>query len=281
GGRIFGRDTYVGLASSTLGELRLGRQYSLMQTVLSKYDPDHLSQFSPGLAAQLANVEQTSQDNVLKVLSPRFGGLSAVLTAAFGEDAAVPANSGPQVVGAGKKKSGYGALLEYQKGSLVAGLGYQRSGQTLTAGGSADQTVVSLGAIYDFGAFDIGGLVWRHANALPNGATPSTRMWTLGGSWLVLPALRLVLQVGEATDNGEAYATGAAKAEGTSRFVNLGATYDFSKRTAVYTRLGRVSDQGNGFNGRASLAAVSINDAMALPVNGSMQGLAVGLRHRF
>jgi len=281
GGRAFGRDAYVGLASSSLGELRLGRQYSVMQTALGKYDPDHLSQYSPALAAQISNLEQTTQNNVIKYLSPRLGAFSATLTASLAQDAAVPPGSGPQVVGAGRKKTGYGALLEYSQDALIAGMGYQRNRQTLTAGGGAGQTVMSLGAIYDFGTFDIGALGWRHQNALGDGGTPSTTMWTLGGSWLVAPALRLVLQVGQATDNGRVYATGAAKAKGTSRFLNIGATYEFSTRTAVYARAGRLSDKDNGFNGRASLAASSINDALTLPVNGSMTGVSLGLRHRF
>lgn len=288
GGRGFGRESYVSFGSASAGTLRLGRQYSVMQSV-AFYDPDHFSTYSPALAMQLSNLEQTSQDNVIRYVSPEFGGFSGTLSYAMGEKAAAAPNPGaPQVVGAGTAKSSRGLLLSYgtkglaeEKPGLLASLAYQDGGQDLTAGGVAKQRMIAASALYDFGAWELGGVWWQHRGELPNRSTPQTTLWTVGASWRVLPALRLIAQVGRAQDNGLAYTTGAAKARGRDTYMNFGATYSFSRSVHVYFRVGRVADENNGFNGRASLASTSLREAAPVPVNGSSRGAMAGLRIRF
>lgn len=288
GGRGFGRESYVSWGTAGAGTLRLGRQYSVMQAV-AFYDPDHFSPYSPALAMQLSNLEQTSQDNVIRYVSPEFGGFSASASYAMGEKAKVAPNPGaPQVVGPGTIKSSRGLLLAYgtkrlfeEKPGLLASLAYQDGGQDLAAGGEAKQRMVAASALYDFGAWDLGGVWWQHRNALPNGAKPETTLWTIGATWRVMPALRLVAQVGRADDNGLVYATGAAKAHGKDTYLNFGATYSFSRNVHVYFRVGRVADDNNGFNGRAALASTPLREAAPVPENGSSRGAMAGLRIRF
>ena len=227
GGRMFGRSAYVGLGSRQWGEVRLGRQLSLMQGALAPYDPDHFSPYSPALAMQLSDLSQTSLDNVASYWSPTVGGFALALAFASGENAPVAPNPGaPQVVGPGTARHTRAALLTYRRAGLSAGVGFQAAGQRL-----AD--------------------------------------------------LRLVAQVGRARDNGLAYATGAAKARGRNTYLNIGATYDLSKRTAVYVRLGRVSDEHAGFGGRPDLASTAMREGIAVPANGSVKGGLIGVRHVF
>jgi general bacterial porin, GBP family len=284
GGRAFGREAFVSLGSRNLGEVRLGRQYAVMQVVMGVYDPDHLSPYSPVLAAQLSNLEQTSQDNVVKYKSPTFAGFTGTLLVAAGEGTAVvAANGGPQFSGAGVLRRSHGALVEYKNQGLGIAVGYQDRGVVLNAGGEVKQTMASIAALYDFELGDIGALYWKHRNELVSGRTPTTSVWTVGGSWRVTPFLRLVAQVGRASDNGMVYVTGADKARGTDTYLNLGANYVFSKRTTVYTRVGRIEDENGGFNNRPAQAAPAVGNipGMALPANTTMKALMFGVRHRF
>ena len=282
GGRPFGRAAYVSLGSTRAGDVRLGRQLSLMQAALAPYDPDHFSPYSPALAMQLSNLEQTSLSNVVSYWSPQVAGFSGALAYSLSDGAAVAPNPGaPQVVGAGAAKDVKAALLRYRSGGLSAALGFQAGGQDLASGGDAEQRMASLAALYKWSVFEVGGVYWIHRNELSNGRTPTTKVWTVGTKWHVSPSMYLVAQVGQARDNGQVYATGAAKAEGSDTYLNFGGTYSFSKRTAVYVRFGRIEDENSGFNGRPAIAAVSVRDTAAVPANGSTRAVAVGLRHSF
>ncbi|MDH2237847.1 porin [Pigmentiphaga sp. GD03639] len=279
---MFGRSAYVGLGSRQWGEVRLGRQLSLMQGALAPYDPDHFSPYSPALAMQLSDLSQTSLDNVASYWSPTVGGFALALAFASGENAPVAPNPGaPQVVGPGTARHTRAALLTYRRAGLSAGVGFQAAGQRLAAGGNADQRMFSAAVNYRFGDFELGAVWWTHRNELPGGGVPRTDVWTVGGAWWALPSLRLVAQVGRARDNGLAYATGAAKARGRNTYLNIGATYDLSKRTAVYVRLGRVSDEHAGFGGRPDLASTAMREGIAVPANGSVKGGLIGVRHVF
>lgn len=281
GNRGFGREAWVSLGKKGWGELRLGRQYSLMQLAIAKYDPDHLTPYSPGSASQLSNTEQTSQDNQIKYQSPTLAGFTATLTASLGEKTRIDASGGPQVVGAGTLGRSHGAMLEYAGGRFIAGLGYLNRDQTLDRGGQTTQTMTSLGGIYRFDRFEVGALYWQHRNELPNGRAPKTAVWTVGTTWHLTPSLHLLAQIGQGRDNGLAYATGAPKKRGESTYFNLGASYDFSKRTLAYIRVGRIADHDGGFNGRAALAAPTLRTAMPLGANQSVRTVMLGLRHRF
>jgi len=123
GGRMFGRSAYVGLGSRQWGEVRLGRQLSLMQGALAPYDPDHFSPYSPALAMQLSDLSQTSLDNVASYWSPTVGGFALALAFASGENAPVAPNPGaPQVVGPGTARHTRAALLTYRRAGLSAGV---------------------------------------------------------------------------------------------------------------------------------------------------------------
>jgi predicted porin len=280
--RLFGRQALVNIGSVRYGELRFGRQCSIMQTALVAYDPDHFSPYSPVLAMQLANTDQTSMDNMISYGSPEIAGFSATVAINLGEKATLAANpANPQIVGAGTARNGSSAMLQYRRGGLSGALAYQSGGENLTSGGSAKQTMYSAGVNYRFDAFEVGSVLWNHRNELPNGSTPKTTVLALGGAWRVLQAVRLNLEVGRAEDNGLAYATGSAKGKGINNYYNIGANYDFSRKTTAYIRAGRVTDRNSGFNGRPMAVSPVGRDGVAVPVNGSVNGVMLGLRYAF
>ncbi|MFX1670790.1 porin [Paraburkholderia sp. A2WS-5] len=278
--RLFGRAAYVGLNSKTMGELRLGRDYALMQLELGKYDLDHLSSYSPALAAQQSNLDQTSQDNMIKYLTPTWNGFSAQATVSLRDRTGVAPGPGPQIIGAGSLHNAYGVMLAYDGESFEGGITFQTRGQNLNAGGEANQKLIAAAGIYKFSKVNVGAMFWQQRNDLSNGRTPVTNIWSVGTVWKVTPAFELVGQVGLGIDNGMTYATGATKAKGRNTWINLGANYSFSKRTTAYMRVGRVTDSDGGFNGRPNLAAPSMQTT-PLPANGSARAVLVGLRQRF
>ncbi|OYU72229.1 MAG: hypothetical protein CFE45_40705, partial [Burkholderiales bacterium PBB5] len=151
-----------------------------------------------------------------------------------------PGPAAPHLVAAGISRGVRGALLQYRDAEFSTSQGHQSHAQDLNAGGRTEQQVYSLGARYNLGAVSLAGLYWRHRNELPNGTSPTAGAWTAGASWKFIPAVRVVAQIGRARDDGRVYASGAAKPRGTDTYLNLGADYEFSRRSAAYARVGRV-----------------------------------------
>ncbi|WP_157268965.1 porin [Azohydromonas aeria] len=282
GGRLFGRQAWVGLASATAGEIRLGRQYAPLHYSMQSSDIDAFSAFSPVFAMYLSNGEQSRQDNQLSWWSPKLGGFSGAVSVAAGEGAAVaPGPTTGWIPAAGTARRSLGALLRYQGGALDASAGFHQGGQALPAG-DAEQRAFNLGATWRLGGAQLGGNFWEHRNELPTAATARSRGFAVGVRAPVAGALSVVAQVGQVRDNGRAYATGAAKAEGRTTHVNVGANYTLSRRTELYLRYARVEDRDAGYNGRANAALLGAFGANnALPVGGSARTLGVGLRHSF
>jgi GBP family porin len=281
-GRLFGRQALVSIGSARYGDLKFGRQFSFMQTALAAYDPDHFSPYSPALAMQLANTDQTSMDNMVSYWSPELAGFSLAIAATLAENAALTPNVvNPQVVGAGTARNGTSAMLQYKSGGLGGVLAYQGGGENLATGGAAVQKMFTAGVNYRFDAFELGSILWTHRNRLPNDTVPKVTVLALGGAWRIVPAVRLNIEFGRARDNGLVYATGAAKAEGTNNYYNLGASYDFSRKTTAYVRAGRITDEHSGFNGRQVAISPAGREGVPVPVNGSVNGMALGLRTIF
>ena len=281
GGRLFGRQAFVSLASAGAGEIRLGRQYAPMHYSMVSSDIEGFANFSPVLAMYLSG-DQGRQDNQVSYWSPAFGGVSAAVAVAAGEKTAVaPGASALWVPAAGTAKRSVGALLRYQAGALDASVAYHQGGQILAAG-EAQQRAFNLGAAYQLAPLVLSGNYWEHRNELPSGAgTPRTRGAALGarvpaGAW------SLVGQVGYVEDDGRGYATGAAKADGKTKFLNAGANYALSKRSDLYLRYVHVKDENGGFNGRATAALSGLfGPGNVLPAGGTASTLAAGVRHVF
>jgi predicted porin len=138
--KLFDRQAFVGLSSTSLGEVRLGRQQTLTREV-------HLLSGDISGEGELTIVQNvasnrplfqnfgTRVDNAAQYLSPSFGGFQVRAMVAAGEG---PANARQQ-----------GAMLSYGAGPLKAALAYEAY-QDGPSDGSFNK-VVTLGASYDFG----------------------------------------------------------------------------------------------------------------------------------
>jgi predicted porin len=141
GGVLFGRQAFVGLGSTGVGTVTLGRQYTPQYLTLAFVDP-----FSTGLAGDAANImpntgdAQSRMNNTVKYATPNLSGFTGELAYGFGE---VAGDSG-----AGRQ---YGASLGYAVGPFAVRLGYHnRDNATAANQPSNDAKNTLLAAVYNF-----------------------------------------------------------------------------------------------------------------------------------
>lgn len=236
GGRIFGRQVYVGL-DSPAGRLTLGRQYTPYFDVLSTSDP-----FGNNLVGNSGNVEHANPraDNALVYASPRLAGLSAHGLLALGERNGSNA-AGRQV----------NLALKYQRGPLWVGVAHARQGsadETPPASGSFQSNVTAkfsiLGASYDFGVVKLFGnyAVMDDMNPTIQPA-PTPVAGAEGSSWLLgasAPLLGGTLMASVVSlDDQRALNRDA-------RMLAAGYTYPLSKRTMLYGAWARMINRNGG-----------------------------------
>ena len=179
GGRLFGRRAIVGLASSSMGTLTLGRNstsyndvaYDHSMMVTSPFDPSNnsistsaataatlntlagkaamLNHSGSSVGAQLTWLGFNNRfDNSVKYATPNLGGFTGSFTYGVGEDktTAQPASKSTS------------AHLKYTNGPLVISGGYQSEGgainQTTGAKQALQNTIFSLA--YDFKVVKVG-----------------------------------------------------------------------------------------------------------------------------
>ncbi|MFL9934208.1 porin [Paraburkholderia sp. RL18-103-BIB-C] len=299
GGRLFGRQAYVGVSSKTYGTLTMGRQYD--------YTFDYVApllswlQFGSIYGAHIGDVDDTFQtfrlNNTAKYeVSPlsglRLGALYAFSNQAAGANGAGFANN-----------RAYGFGLDYANGPLhvvasflnlsnpSAGLatstnpngavGDEYSGSTsifYNAGFVERQRIYALGAGYAIGPATVNFVVtdtrldYRGAHHL------RVDNYEINGRYLVTPALSA--GIGYIYTDGDGYTGSGATSFATGdrpkwHQVNAGISYLLSKRTdihlsAVYQRLA----------GDASVVAINVFGPAGVGRN-SQLALIGGLRHRF
>lgn len=282
GGRMWGRQALVSLGSSELGEIRLGRQLTPLHFSMFTTDIDSFSATSAMFQVYQSNQDASRNDNQVSYWFPKMGGFSGAISASAGEGAAIaPGPATSWVPLAGTVQRNVGALIRYQADGIDASAGIHRGGQESTAG-RATQQVVHAGMKYTFSAYQLAASVWQHSNQLPNGKSADNRGGAIGMRYYATPNFYFVGQVGRFQDNGVAYTTGAAKSKGSTTYLNVGADYMLSKRTAVYARAARVDDTMGGFNGRTNASLLGLfGPGTILPAGGSASTVALGMRHDF
>ena len=276
GGRLFGRQAYVGLQSN-FGSLLLGRQQTAFYDFGLIYDPMAISS-RYGILAQDAAFASRA-DNTVKYIG-KFGGLTASAFYSFN-------NNGNEQAGAFRRGQEYGALVSYAAGPLSVGAAYDEShGSTVgtPAVDASGQKVrrATVGANYAFGPAKVyAGYRWAKAfdgAALPGGtsvndgvlttSTASNLYW-LGVGYQLTPAFSL---------SGAAYYQDFRRTKADPWQFVVTADYALSKRTDVYTSLSYALNKDgstlgvNGFNAGSTINVEPGRDQF---------GAVVGLRHKF
>lgn len=287
GGVLFGRQAWVGLASSSLG-LSFGRQYSPMLLTLATTDPGSQGYWgnnqgtgialyqSPGSGAGTGGHQATGRINNSILLTGTSGAFSGRLMLGLGDENA--SQSGRLI----------GASGTYTSGPFLLSAALTRFRQyapAIVAGAEPDwQTEYALGGSYDF---NVAKLFGGYYNYRPSGAnlvappttatglaldprfTENKTFWVgaripLAGGTVVANAMRTTFNY-------------AAQPDGKSTTLGLAYEYPLSKRTLVYGSYGQVV---NSATGRVSLLA-AIPAVFPSSAGANPKALSFGMRHSF
>jgi predicted porin len=285
GGRLFGRQAWVGLKSSTWGTLSFGRQYSM--SYLGIQESDILGPNIYGIASFDAYLPNGRSDNSVSFQSAAFYGFSLGATYSFGRDSAGTGNSPGQGTCAGGVPGQFtacrqwSARLKYDNGVFGASAVYdkQRGGANAAANffdGVAPTPITSSGdkdarieanAWATVGAFRTGaGWIARTVTG-PGVAGVRANLFYAGGSFQATPSLFL---------DGEVYRMIVTQHDTRGTLEVLRCTYLLSKRTAVYAQAAYLE------NSRNARFTVSSGGGGTTPAAGDGQfGAMIGMRHSF
>ncbi len=285
GGRLFGRNAYVGLQGQW-GQLTLGRQQNLLYDFSLIYDPMAIAtRYS--LASQDAYFSGRA-DNSVKYIGT-FGGLSVSALYAFNRD-------GNEQAGLSKLGREWSLGANYAGGPFGLGVVYDQSNgtaaPTATSAGTADQKEqrATIAGTYAFGPAKLyAGYRWYKANfatVAGNGDLRSNLYWA-GLGYQATPALSLT---------GTAYYQQFKNATGGNPWLFVvGTDYALSKRTDAYFNLAYAKNSSGsglgvlGLNNSAypqsltgASSATTADQVFSNTGNSNNQfGATVGIRHKF
>jgi predicted porin len=267
GNRFWDRRATVSLASKNLGELRLGRDYVPSYRNWSRYDPfsyvgvarsaDLFSNSPAGpINAAFGRNDNTlvRADNAAQYLLPKLGGLEGEIMVAAGE-------GGDATAGRAKL---YGVRLGYATKVFGVSAATTTSQNSLTTNGKFKDSVV--GGSYTFGPVELSA-AWRQMKY--SSAKQTNLLIGAEGSFgsHVLKASYQRVDMQGRVGNTNVDANDANK-------LGLGYMYNLSKRTAVYTTVARISNDG--------AARYTIpGGPSGIVAGGSSTGYEAGLIHRF
>jgi predicted porin len=249
-GLTFNRRSTVSLGGN-MGEARLGRDYTphfWNQTVYDVFGTNGVGT-TQTLNSSLGGVTTVRASNSIGYFTPGgLGGFSGQIQYYMGENSSLAANS--------KDGGGISLRAAYDNGPISAAFAY---GKTKYLAG--DVATTNFGASYDLGVVKLSGLYDQ--DKVSGGA--KGKGFNIGLTAPVGP--------GEIRAAFSTYKTDALGTPKTNKFA-VGYTYNVSKRTAVYTTFAHVSNKGG--------ATQTLNgSAFTTTVNGSSNGLDIGLRHSF
>ena len=238
--------TWLGLSSS-MGEVRLGRQYVPAFYIGLASDP-WTYDYNVGGAAGFTRGGNgvTTAYNSVVYRTPNFAGVTAEVMVALGEGGAAIVNPP-----AGRLGRNVGANVQYSAGPLWAGIGYNDSKQV---GTPTVNRYWNSGIAYDFGfvrpmaSYSVG-----HDNIAGN---PTTKTYLigatapLGAGKLKVVAARYHGAVGQNFNAANTFLPQLTGGQRTTKF-GLGYEYFFSKRTSVHADVGTAKTETvsrtNGF----------------------------------
>ena len=287
GGRLFGRQAFVGLQSN-YGTLSLGRHQTPFYDFGLAFDPMAIST-NYSITSQDAGFSSRA-DNSLKYIG-KFGGLTASLLYSTGANTVGTANAYTGVAGEvpGSYKTGreYSASLIYAGGPFSIGAVFDETNLGNPTGVGIDTTRAkiqraSLAGTYAFGPAKVFA-GYRYAHALSNARLPGgtlangtvdanvSNLYWLGMGYQLTPALSLT---------GAAYYQDFRSSGADPWSFVASADYAFSKRTDAYLNVAYTKNKDGSTLGLGGSGAAGSGFGTT---NGSANqfGAVVGVRHKF
>lgn len=276
GGRLFGRQATVGLASNSWGQLDFGRQTNIASKYFGSIDPfgAGFAQANIGHGFSAANTNR--YDNMVMYQTPSFSGFQVGAGYSFNVNDA----GSPSEFATTDNVRAITAGARYVNGPLQVALAFDQLNARHRLDESAKPRQYTVGAAYDFEVVKLAlayartedGWFAGQGPGAPTGGVPGSTSYPTysfadgfrANSYLV----GLTAPLGGATslfgswqmiDPKNDELTGGDE---TSNVFSLGATYDLSKRTNLY------------LYGSYAKNALFIDDAKSIATG-------VGIRHRF
>jgi predicted porin len=231
-GQAFSRQSYIGLSSAAMGEVRLGKTYTAYDDISGATTPGFDSALSPTVNVWASTGYTANPANTVYYASPSYSGFSGAASYSLGED--------KNTVGAAPFNNKAGSIasfnVKYQGGPVYVGLAYQAD---KFAGAAKSAKFFRVNASYDLGVVKLLAGYGRVidpavANTLPAPAPAfvstvgaKTTEWQIGADFPVTSALTLSGGYAHSKDNA---VLGNTKRSG----LGLAASYSLSKRTSVY-----------------------------------------------
>lgn len=269
GGRLFGRQSWVGLKGRH-GSVMLGRQMNMSFWATQKSDIMGPALFSiSSLDLYLPNARS---DNAIGYMGT-FSDVTLGATYSPGRDASGaggPAATGcaGEVAGNAKACRQITALLGYDTGRYGATASYDilygnaGAANGLVSSRHFDRRVIASG----YATFDQlkigGGVIDRTIRAVTGPA--DTQLWYLGAAYRLAPALVL---------DGQVARLAVKASPNDSTLATMRLTYHLSKRTAIYSAIGRMDNDG--------AAAVALDAGGTAAAGRTQNGVMAGMRHFF
>ncbi|BBA39475.1 MULTISPECIES: porin [Burkholderia] len=293
GGRMFGRQAFVGLQSDQYGTLTLGRQYDPLVDLVQAVTADNYfgSVFAtPGDVDNNDNSLRVS--NAIKYTSPVWAGLQVEALYALGGvagstgkgqtwAAAAAYNNGPLGVAAGYFHANNAAALTAGKRGTWTGTSDAifdgDSGTTFINNAFVSSTSIGIAQVaaqYAFGPVTVGA-GYSNAQYKADGASAfgTNQKYNTGRGFVTYQASApLLLGV------GYIYTKGSGDNNAKYHQVSLGADYSLSKRTDVY--LVGAYQHASGKNADGTDAQASVG-SYGIAGKSSQEIVALGLRHKF
>jgi predicted porin len=269
GNRLFGRQASVGLKGQ-FGTVTIGRQVNM--TFMSMLKSDVLGPNLFSISSIDPYIPNARSDNAIGYYGS-FNNIVAGATYSTGRDASAAGGPGGtncpgEVAGNAKACRQVTGLLGYETPAYGFNVAYDiMYGNTgaangLTSSSNSDKRLMLNGYVKT-GEARIGAGVMDRSIHAASGLTESD-LYYLGVSYPLTPLLALDTQVARRDQKNSAN-------DVTMLVGRL--TYFLSKRTAVYTALGRMKNGGS--------AAVSLDAGGTVGAGMTQNGLMTGLRHTF
>uniref|UniRef100_UPI003F496519 porin n=1 Tax=Cupriavidus yeoncheonensis TaxID=1462994 RepID=UPI003F496519 len=285
GGRLFGRQAFVGIQSKSYGQILLGRQYTSLFDAMANFVPMRFAtEYEPAGVLLGPNFRE---DNTVKYKGV-FGPVSASAHWSFGTGLVVPQASpllgagggSGEVPGQFRRDSAYGVGVNYFSGKVGVGVGYDQFNPTYgTDTGTFKNAAVSASYFIADTLKVIGGYRWGQNRGPGGRLIKRDNFYWAGAQYQATPTIGFMFE----------YDYDDVKSQFGSNTPNLWqisltSTYSFSKRTDLYATVGYSKNAGLALDSLSNNFASS--NAYGMPyslANGqsSMLGVAIGLRHTF
>lgn len=247
GGRLFGRQAFVGL-NSAMGAIKFGRQYNPIRGAVEGVDP-----FALGLAGNASNVFNVygdRTDNTINYTTPNLSGFTGQLAYSLGE-----------IAGSNSLGRHVGLSVGYAAGPLSVVFAHHDQNLVAAGADAGDSKTSLLGGTFDFGMAKLHAAYAVNKGETAAGVTNIDRDDAMIGVSAPLGAGRILASYLRRSND--------LVGNGDTDVLALGYTYDLSKRTNLYTSYARFKND----------AAANLGGASAAGRDPSI--FNVGVRHRF